>query len=183
MINEISKFIEVLLFLENEPLSLQTLMHLTHANEDEIRNAVEELAILYREEGHGLFLEENNDTYQFIPIHEMHDKLKSAYGRKVDKRLSKAALETLSIIAYAQPVTRVDVENIRGVSSDSIMRMLLEREYIHKVGKKDVPGRPALYGTSKKFLLEFNLSSISALPKLSDIDRERFLQNEEGTLL
>jgi segregation and condensation protein B len=107
--------------------------------------------------------------------------LRACYGKKVDRRLSRAALETLSIIAYAQPVTRRDIENIRGVSSDSIVRLLREREYIRVVGRKDVPGHPSLYGTTKKFLFEFNLPSISALPQLSEIDRMRFTQDEEET--
>ncbi|MDD3941563.1 MAG: SMC-Scp complex subunit ScpB, partial [Sphaerochaetaceae bacterium] len=100
-------------------------------------------------------------------------------GKKVDRRLSKAALETLAIIAYSQPVTRRDVENIRGVASDNIVRLLREREYIKVVGRKDVPGHPCLYGTTKKFLFEFNLPSISALPKLSEIDQVRFTTDEE----
>jgi segregation and condensation protein B len=100
--------------------------------------------------------------------------LRSCYGKRVDRRLSRAALETLSIVAYSQPITRREIDNIRGVASDTIIRLLREREYIKVVGRKDVPGHPCLYGTSRKFLFEFNLSSISALPKLSDIDRLRF---------
>jgi segregation and condensation protein B len=83
-------------------------------------------------------------------------------------------LETLSIVAYSQPITRREIDNIRGVSSDTIIRLLRDREYIKVIGRKDVPGHPCLYGTSRKFLFEFNLASISALPKLSDIDRLRF---------
>ncbi|NCB01359.1 MAG: SMC-Scp complex subunit ScpB [Spirochaetia bacterium] len=183
MLTELAKLIEVLLFLENEPIAMNTFLTLTQEKEEDILLALEEIGTTFTQEGHGLELVETLKTYQLIPTQDLHENLKKAYGKKVDKRLSKAALETLSIIAYAQPVTRSDVENIRGVSSDSIMRLLLEREYIRRIGKKDVPGRPMLYGTSKKFLLEFNLPSISALPKLSDIDRERFLHNEEGLLL
>ncbi|MDD2296658.1 MAG: SMC-Scp complex subunit ScpB, partial [Sphaerochaetaceae bacterium] len=78
------------------------------------------------------------------------------------------------------PVTRRDIENIRGVSSDTIVRLLRDREYVKVIGHKDVPGRPGLYGTTKKFLYEFNLPSIAALPKLSEIDRARFTNEEES---
>jgi segregation and condensation protein B len=183
MLTDLAKLIEVFLFLENEPISMQHLTKLTSSIEEDIMLAIEELSRTYSDNGHGLEIVERGGNFQIEPHNNLYDTLRIAYGRKVDKRLSKAALETLSIIAYAQPVTRRDVENIRGVSSDSIMRLLLEREYIRGIGKKDVPGRPMLYGTTKKFLIEFNLPSIAALPKLSEIDKQRFLTNEEGLLL
>ncbi len=183
MLTDLAKLIEVLFFLENEPLSMAKLIKLTSSSEQMVLHAIEEIQEVYSDHGHGLKIVENHGLYSIVPCDTLHDTLRGAYGRKVDKRLSKAALETLSIIAYAQPVTRRDVENIRGVSSDSIMRLLLERDYIKSLGKKDVPGRPMLYGTSKKFLIEFNLPSISALPKLSEVDQQRFLTNEEGLLI
>ncbi len=183
MLTDLAKLIEVLFFLENEPISMAHLTKLTSSGEEDILNAIHEIKEVYRIGNHGLEIVVRGSNYQISPNNDLHDTLRVAYGRKVDKRLSKAALETLSIIAYAQPVTRRDVENIRGVSSDSIMRLLLEREYIRGIGKKDVPGRPMLYGTTKKFLIEFNLPSISALPKLSEVDKQRFLTNEEGLLL
>ena len=112
--------------------------------------------------------------YQFLPHRDLNEILYPIYGRKIDKRLSKAALETLSIIAYSQPITRREIENLRGVSSDSIIRILLERDYIQVVGTKDVIGHPRLLGTTKKFLFDFNISSISDLPKLHELDVKRF---------
>ena len=109
---------------------------------------------------------------------DLYDDLRQTYGKKVDKRLSRAALETLSIVAYSQPITRKEIDNIRGVTSDTIVRLLRDREYIKIVGRKDVQGHPCLYGTSRKFLFEFGLQSISDLPKLSDIDRMRFDKGE-----
>ena len=88
-------------------------------------------------------------------------------------------METLSIVAYSQPITRKEIDNIRGVASDSIVRLLREREYIKVVGRKDVQGHPCLYGTSRKFLFEFGLKSISDLPRLSEIDRQRFDKGDE----
>ena len=92
-----------------------------------IEQAVQELHETYQPGARGVTLSQTSHGYQLIPSPELHEALRNTYGKRVDRRLTRAALETLSIIAYAQPVTRRDVENIRGVSSDSIMRMLLER--------------------------------------------------------
>ncbi len=174
-----ARLIEVILFLENEPVGLERFGKLTGLEKDVIKKALDELDTQYRENLHGLELIFNNGHYQLLPCGELHDRLRECYGKKVDRRLSKAALETLSIIAYAQPITRREIENIRGVAADNIVRLLRDREYIKIVGRKDVPGHPCLYGTTRKFLFEFNLPSISALPQLSDIDRERFNKDEE----
>lgn len=169
-----ARLVEVILFLENEPVSLEKLLKMTNIPEEKIKNSLLELKQQYELALHGLDLVESQGAYQFLPSSDLHDRLRSCYGKRVDRRLSRAALETLSIVAYSQPITRREIDNIRGVASDTIIRLLREREYIKVVGRKDVPGHPCLYGTSRKFLFEFNLSSISALPKLSDIDRQRF---------
>ncbi|WP_422480636.1 SMC-Scp complex subunit ScpB [Pleomorphochaeta sp. DL1XJH-081] len=174
-----ARLVEVILFLENEPVRTDKIGRLTGLTEAQLAEAIGELKGYWEGHMHGLDLVESNGTYCFLPSNDLHGKLRDCYGKKVDRRLSNAALETLSIIAYSQPVTRRDVENIRGVSSDNIIRLLREREYIKVVGRKDVPGHPGLYGTTKKFLFEFNLPSISALPKLSEIDRARFTTEEE----
>jgi len=171
-----ARLVEVILFLENEPVSLERLSKMTSLTEEETRNALTEMQEHYRDYLHGMDLVESQGAFQFLPSSDLHDKLRSCYGKRVDRRLSRAAMETLSIIAYSQPITRREIDNIRGVSSDTIIRLLRDREYIKVVGRKDVPGHPCLYGTSRKFLFEFNLASISALPKLSDIDRLRFEQ-------
>ena len=100
--------------------------------------------------------------------------LKDRYGKKNEGRLSRAAMETLSIIAYSQPVTRAEIEAIRGVSADNMIRLLIEKDLIKEVGKKDVPGKPAMFGTTKEFLKIFRLNSIADLPKLDETERERF---------
>ena len=169
-----ARLLEVILFLENEPVSLEKLMKMTSFTTETATAALAEIKEHYALFLHGLDLVESQGSYHFLPSSDLHDKLRSCYGKRVDRRLSRAALETLSIVAYSQPITRREIDNIRGVASDTIIRLLREREYIKVVGRKDVPGHPCLYGTSRKFLFEFNLSSISALPKLSDIDRLRF---------
>jgi segregation and condensation protein B len=108
------------------------------------------------------------------PKKEYWDNLKDRYGKKNDSKLSKAALETLSIIAYSQPITRSEIEAIRGVSADNMIRLLLERELIRETGKKDIPGKPVQFGTTKEFLKLFRLDSIADLPKLNESEADRF---------
>jgi segregation and condensation protein B len=115
--------------------------------------------------------------YLIGPKKEYWESLKERYGKKNDAKLSKAAMETLSIIAYSQPITRGEIEAIRGVSADHMMRLLLERDLIKEVGKKDSPGKPIQYGTTKEFLKFFRLESIADLPKLDESERERFELN------
>jgi segregation and condensation protein B len=104
-----------------------------------------------------------------------------ALRQKNEAKLSKAALETLSIIAYSQPITRSEIEGIRGVqNADTMMRLLLDKNLIRETGKKDVPGKPILYGTTREFLKFFRLESIADLPKLNEMENDRFeLSGEE----
>ncbi len=172
-----ARLIEALLFLENEQISMVQLCSLSHLPEDEVKKALNELSEQYFERGSGLILHEENNFWSFIPAVDLNEKLKECYGKKGNKgitRLSRSAVEALSIIAYSQPITRREVTKIRGVGSDNIIKMLREREFIKVVGRKSVPGSPCLYGTTRKFLYTFNLESLSDLPKLSEIDRIRF---------
>ena len=100
--------------------------------------------------------------------------LRERYGEKNSGRLSRSAMETLSIIAYSQPITRGEIEAIRGVSADNMIRLLSERNFIKEVGRKDVPGRPIQFGTTKEFLKFFRLNTIADLPRLDDNEEERF---------
>jgi segregation and condensation protein B len=177
-LSEGARLVETILFIENDSVSKEKLMKMTSLDEDELYRALEELKEHFQTQRHGITLSFVHDRFQFLPSKDLHKELRKCYGKKVDKRLSKAALETLSIVAYSQPITRREIDNIRGVSSDTIVRLLRDREYIKVIGRKDVPGHPCLYGTSRKFLLEFNLRSISELPKLSDIDKSRFIDDD-----
>lgn len=169
-----ARLVETILYLENIPLTAEKLGHMANLDEESLDAALQELKEHFDLFMHGLDLSDKNGVYQFVPSSDLHDELKACYGKKVDRRLSKASIETLSIIAYSQPITRREIDNIRGVSSDTIVRLLRDREYIKVIGRKDVPGHPCLYGTSRKFLMEFNIKSISDLPRLNDIDEERF---------
>lgn len=169
------QLIEAILYLENEPVEIDRLMRISSLPRKKVKACLEQISVRYEQDTlHGMRLTEFAGGYHFVPKDELWEQLKSHYGRKIDRRLSRAALETLSIIAYSQPITKKEIENIRGVSSDNSLRLLLDREYIKVVGKKDVVGHPNLYGTTKKFLQDFNLKSISSLPKLHDVDYERF---------
>lgn len=170
-----AKTVESILFLENEPVEHAKLMRISQLKNKDVSDALEILKNMYNNnDSHGIQLVEFGGGYQFVPKESIWGALKHYYGKKIDKRLSKAALEILSIIAYSQPITRKEIDNIRGVSSDNGLRLLLHRELVKAVGKKDVIGHPNLYGTTKKFLQEFKLKSISSLPKLKDIDHDRF---------
>ena len=175
-----ARLVETVLFIENEAMDRERLASMTGLDEKSVDKALKELDEVYQEKGHGLRLKENSDgSIEFAPCSDLYDLLRSTYGRKVDRILTRAAMETLSVVAYSQPITRKEIDNIRGVASDSIVRLLREREYIKVVGRKDVQGHPCLYGTSRKFLYEFGLKSISDLPRLSAIDRMRFDRDEQ----
>lgn len=181
-LSEEAKIIEVVLFIENTPLSISRIHELSGVKEEDIVDALRELGENYKDRNSGLLLLEEEDMYSFQPVPELYPQLRASYGRKVDKRLSRAALETLSIVAYSQPITRSEIDKIRGIQSDSIVRLLRERDYIKVNGRADKPGHPCLYCTTRKFLYEFKLKSISELPKLSEADRLKFVKEEEGDL-
>ncbi len=176
-INNISLIIgivESVLFLENEPLSINSISRITKLAKEDILKALDDIKNEFNKDFHGIELEEIEGLYQFSPKKKLWDYLKERYGKKNEKKLSRAAIETLAIIAYSQPITRGEVETIRGVSSDSMFRLLIDREIIKEVGKKDAPGKPTQYGTTNNFLKMFSLTSISELPKLDEVDNERF---------
>ncbi len=181
-LGEDAKIIEAVLFIENTPLSKERIGELTGVNGSDIVDALREIEEHYEQRNSGLFLLEEEGLYSFQPVRELYSRLRKSYGRKVDRRLSRAALETLSIVAYSQPITRSEIDRIRGIQSDSIVRLLRERDYIKITGRADKPGHPCLYSTTRKFLYEFKLRSISELPKLSEADRLKFNKDNEGDL-
>lgn len=171
--NEIA-LIEAILFLESEPLDEAALARISGLSTDVVDAAIEGLRERMKEASSGLELIQISGGWIFSPKQELWEFLRERYGKKNDHKLSRAALETLSIIAYSQPVTRGEIESIRGVAADTMIRLLLDRELVKEVGKKDAPGKPVQYGTSKDFLKFFRLNSIADLPKLDDLEQERF---------
>jgi segregation and condensation protein B len=166
--------IEAILHLEVEPVDLATLQRVSKLSREAVLRSLTQLSELYSAESHGLELIEIADGYTLSPKQSLSPALRERYGKKNDARLSRAAMETLSIVAYSQPVTRAEVENLRGVNADGMIRLLLTRNLIKEVGKKDAPGKPVQYGTTREFLKLFRLASIADLPKLDEADQRRF---------
>jgi len=170
--------IESILFLESEPIDLNSLASISGIAKHVIARIISELQYHYaNDENHGIELIEISNGYLLTPKKKHWNALKNRYGKKNDNHLSRAALETLAIIAYSQPITRMEIENIRGVSPDGMIKLLMSKNLIKEVGKKDIPGKPIQYGTTKDFLLAFRLKSIADLPKLDEIESERFELN------
>jgi segregation and condensation protein B len=166
--------IETVLFLESEPLDELALSRITGLSRDVIEAAIELLLEESRVGSRGIEPVKSGGGWILAPKAELWESMKERYGKKNESRLSRAALETLSIVAYSQPITRAEVEAIRGVSADGMIRFLLERELVKEVGKKEAPGRPVQYGTTKEFLKYFRLGSIADLPRLDELERDRF---------
>jgi segregation and condensation protein B len=169
--------IEAILYLEADPVDEATLSRISGLSKEVVEAALEALEERCGRQDSGVELSRIGGGIVIAPKKEYWEILKERYGKKNDAKLSRAAIETLSIIAYSQPITRGEIEAIRGVSADNMMRLLLERGLIREVGKKDVPGKPVQYGTTKDFLKFFRLESIADLPKLDESESERFELN------
>ncbi len=172
--NKESALIECILFLESEPLSVKVISNKAQLSEEVVTKCLEKLEEKYSAQDSGVELTMITGGWCLTPKKEYWDVLKEYYGSKREGRLSKSAMETLAIIAYSQPITRAEIEQIRGVGVDNMIRLLIERNLIKEVGKKEAPGRPTLFGTSKEFLKLFRLNSIAELPKLDEDEQERF---------
>ncbi|MDR1863227.1 MAG: SMC-Scp complex subunit ScpB [Treponema sp.] len=171
--------IEAILYLESDPLDEESLSRISGLARDVAEKALENLSARYGADDSGVELVRIGGGVMISPKKEYWDSLKERYGKKNESRLSRAAMETLAIVAYSQPITRAEVEAIRGVQADNMLRLLLERNMIREVGKKDVPGKPAQYGTTRDFLKLFRLNSIADLPKLNESEAERFELEKE----
>lgn len=168
--NRLTQLVEAALFSADSPVSLNELAGLDRdASRDELRAALEELREVYRRSGHGIELVEIAAGYQVLTRREFADAIAQARLVMRPRRLSVAALETLAIIAYRQPVGRAEVEEIRGVTVEGVLRSLQERGLIDVVGRADGMGRPLLYGTTATFLELLGLSSLDELPRLEEL--------------
>ncbi|MGD9107582.1 MAG: SMC-Scp complex subunit ScpB [Gammaproteobacteria bacterium] len=171
-LKQLHRIIEGALFASNEPLSVERIVAL-FANEaerpdkKEIRQALQDLIENYAE--HGVELKELASGYQFQVKADLAKWIKRLWEER-PPRYSRALLETLVLVAYRQPITRGEIEEVRGVTvSTSIMKTLLEREWVKVVGHRDVPGKPGLYATTKAFLDYFGLKSLEDLPPLAEV--------------
>ena len=162
--------VESLLFVTDDPLSVDKIKNaLGIAEAAPVREALRELAAEYEERGGGFYLNQVAGGYQLRTRPEYREWIKRLVQPKAH-RLSRAALETLPIVAYKQPIIRSDIEHIRGVDSGGILRTLLERKLIRVMGRREIPGRPLIYGTTKLFLEVFGLKSLQDLPTPKEIE-------------
>lgn len=166
--------VDAILYLESEPVTEEAISKYSGLSSEVVALCIEKLKEEYACSTHGMELAPVLNGWMLIPKKHLWEVLKDRYGKKNEAKLSRAAMETLSIIAYSQPVTKPEIEAIRGVASDNMIRMLIEKDFVKEVGKKDSPGKPILYGTTKNFLRVFQLASIADLPKLDETEAERF---------
>ncbi|MDR2211077.1 MAG: SMC-Scp complex subunit ScpB [Spirochaetaceae bacterium] len=166
--------IEAILYLETDPLDNNALIRYSGLPKEAVLRAVEALEEKYRRADSGMELTRIGGGVMLSVKREYWENLKERYGKKNETRFSRAAMETLSIVAYSQPITRSEIEAIRGVQADTMIRLLMEKSLIREMGKKDVPGKPVQYGTTREFLRFFRLESIADLPKLNEQEAARF---------
>ena len=161
--------LEALLFIAGSPVSVDRLKGILEDEpKDRIEGQLQALKAEYEARGAGIMLAEVANGWQLATCVDQAPWVRKFKTVKVSTRLSRPALETLAIIAYKQPVTRPEIEAIRGVNIGGIVRNLMERRLVKIVGKKDVPGKPMLYGTSTEFLEYFGLKDLSSLPTLKE---------------
>ncbi len=184
---DLISLIEAILFAAQKPLPLKEIKNLvikpaefvnterTHAfkkvTESEISAAIQQLKIDYTQQGRSFQIQEVADAFQLVSQPQFAPWLKQLFDEHRSHRLSLAALETLAIIAYRQPITRADIEAVRGVIVDSVMQTLLERRLITMTGRSQTPGHPMLYGTTRSFLEYFGLNDINQLPAVEELRR------------
>ncbi len=176
----IDQVVEAILFSSDKPLKLEKIAKAAGrgVRREKVREAIDQLNAHYNETNRSFEIVEIAETFQFMSRPEFARNIQRLHGKKAQKeddksrKLSPAALDTLAIIAYKQPVTRADVEAVRGVGCGQIMRQLMERGSVRPVGKKmDVIGYPLLYGTTREFLEEFGLASLEQLPMINEMRR------------
>jgi len=162
--------LEATLFVSGEPLSVDRMLGVVEGvSRAELVSALQALQADYAVEGRGLQLVEVAGGFQIATRPDCAPWIKRLERAKEGARLSRSAMETLAIVAYKQPVVRAEIEQIRGVDSAAVLKTLLERRLVRIVGRKDAPGRPIMYGTTRQFLQAFGLKDLADLPALRDI--------------
>lgn len=181
-ISELKAAVEALLFASDKPLTqAQLASTLDGAERKAVHQVLDELRAEYDDQKRGFKLMEIAEGWQLVSRPQHASVIRRLNRSKGANRLSRPALESLAIIAYKQPLTKTDIENIRGVNSDGVMHNLLERRLVRTVGRKDVVGRPLLYGTTREFLQVFGLKDLQELPKLTEL-KELLQQEPEAEL-
>lgn len=161
---ETKAILECLLFVSKEPLTVPTMAQILEIPERDVRELMAELQDEYNQDGRGIKIEIVAHGYRFSTRPEYASYIEKLYKPQNTHGLSKAALETLAIVAYRQPVTRAAIEAIRGVKVDSALGTLMDKNLVREVGRKEAPGRPILFGTTPAFLKYFGLRDLNELP-------------------
>ncbi len=180
----LNQHIESLIFASEQAIGIEEIHHClehsleTELTKDEINNSVNWLMEKYDDSSFGIEIVEINGGYQFMTKGAYHHSIATLLKQANKKRLSVTAMESLAIIAYKQPVSKVDLEKIRGVNCDYSVQKLLEKELISIIGRGEGPGKPILYATSDKFMDYFGLKTLSDLPKLKEFQTN---DNEVGS--
>jgi segregation and condensation protein B len=167
MQDEIKAAIEALLFVSGERMSEEELMGILGLDQSDLREIMHELVAEYNQSPRGIQIMTLDGGY-IMGTKPEYAQVVGNLLKPVGRRLSPAALETLAIIAYRQPLSKADIEQIRGVKSDRVIITLMDKGIIKEMGRKDTPGRPTLYGTTHEFLKIFGMSSLDELPDIGD---------------
>lgn len=165
---EAKSILESLLFISAEPLTVETLKNILEIDKKEVERISRELINEYQSRSSGLLVVEVAEGVQMVTNPACAPWVKKLLATALPTRLSPQSLETLAIVAYKQPLIKAEIEAIRGVNSDGVLRTLLERRLIKILGRKEVPGRPLMYGTTKEFLQYFGLKNLLELPTLKE---------------
>jgi segregation and condensation protein B len=169
---QLKAIVEALIFASPEPLTPRTLFKLlSDEPKEDVVAAVEAVRQEYAGRP-GLHLAEVAGGYQITTRPELHDWVRRLFNERTSQKLSVASLETLSVIAYKQPITQAEIGEIRGVNASGVLSTLLERHLIKIVGRKNVIGRPFLYGTTREFLIRFGLKDLGDLPRIEDMAQQ-----------
>jgi len=169
-LEELSRAVEALIFVADEPISTRVLAEVLDEDRDLIESVVEELVESYDERKGGLQIRQIAGGWQLATRIDCHEDVRKLLRSRPSAKLSLAALETLAVIAYKQPVTVPEILEIRGVQSASAIKTLLEKRLIITKGHKETVGRPMQYGTSKEFLIHFGLKDLTDLPSIEDFE-------------
>ena len=170
--------IESLLFASGEPLSLQDLVNHLEEKSKLIEIIIEEMMEEYEASNRGIKIICIKGSYQLVTKAQNADYIQKLLKKNKRQSLSQASIESLAIVAYKQPITRIDIDEIRGVKSESAIQRLMEKELIKELGRLDVPGRPILYGTTEEFLRQFELKDLKELPSLDLFGQDDLQENE-----
>ena len=183
-LREAEAAVEAILFASGEPLGIDRICLALDLDRPTAEQVLQKLGDYYAFERRGIRLVCMEDSYQLCSSPDYADAIRKAFEIRKTARLSQPALEVLTIVAYYQPTTRAYVDQVRGVDSSYTMGLLLERGFIEECGRLQVPGRPRLYRTTKKFLRDFHLGSLEELPEMPGIETDGQLRmSEDGTIL